>query len=241
MNSFWKGAFALVICTAAAGELRAAIIDGDLDTFAPTTGTNYNLTTEGTSDWIHWGHTASNSVNRKSTGGSQISNFTTVKAGSNSVRLTDSPSKASWTDGTSTASASNSPGGAYINNFDGPGRGYQFTVPADQVERILKVYVGTFRSCGTLEATLSDGSAPIYSELLVGNANATVQGVYTIRFAANSPNQTLTIKWTETADLGAADNVTLQAAALKLAVVPEPATMGLMSTAMLMLARRRRR
>jgi hypothetical protein len=130
-------------------------------------------------------------------------------------------------------------GGVYINNFDGPGRGYQFTVPADEVERILTVYVGTFRSCGTLEATLSDGSAPMYSELLVGNANATVQGVYTIRYSASSPNQTLTIKWTETADLGNADNVTLQAAALKLAVVPEPTSLlGIASLSLLLIRRR---
>jgi hypothetical protein len=235
MNSFWKGAFAIIVCSIAAGRLDAAVIDGDLDSMP----SSYNLTTEGQSDWIHWGLTNASTVTRKSTGGSQISNFTRItpsgKATSNSVRMTaggDNPSSAIWSDGSPTASA-NTTTGVYINNFDGPGRGYQFTVPADEVERILTVYVGTFSSCGTLEATLSDGSAPKYSELLVGANLDTVQGVYTIRYAANSPNQTLTIKWTETADFGDADNVTLQAAALRLAVVPEP------TTGLLTLVRRR--
>src|SRR5437867_4146913 len=83
------------------------------------------------------------------------------------------------------------PSGVYINNFDGPGRGFVFTVPAGLLTEVLKVYVGEFTASGTLQATLSDNSAPAYSQVLTGTANQTVQGVYTINFAAASPGQTL--------------------------------------------------
>ena len=69
-----------------------------------------------------------------------------------------------------------------------------------------------------------------------------MQGLYTLNYSANSPSQTLTVKWTETDDLGQFDNVTLQAAALKLAAVPEPATAGLLGLgAAILLASSRKR
>jgi hypothetical protein len=186
-----------------------------------------NLTAEGTADWAHWGLNAPTDFNHKATGGSQISNVTLVGTGTTKARFNDSASVYSWSGGTPTASANLSPTGIYINNFTGPGRGFQFTVPADATQRTLEVFLGEFNASGTLEATLSDGSAATYTNTLVGNASQTaVQGMYTLNYSANSPSQTLTVKWTETADFGD-DNVTLQAAALKVSVVPEPATMGL--------------
>jgi hypothetical protein len=211
----------LAILTAT--PLNAALITGSV---APAPA-SVNLTTEGTSDWIHWGRSDVNDVDRKITGLSQISNFTTIGSGTNVVRLTDSPSKSSWTDGMPTLTATNNPGGVYINNFDGPGRGFTFSVPADLIGRVLKVYVGEFTASGTLEATLSDNSAPAYSQALTGAVGQTVQGVYTINYAAASPGQSLTLKWTETADLGANDNITMQAAALSAPVVPEPTTLAI--------------
>ena len=65
--------------------------------------------------------------------------------------------------------------------------------------------------------------------------------MYTLNYSANSPNQTLTIKWTETDDLGAFDNVTLQAAALKLSAVPEPTTIALAFAGLTLLAIRRKK
>ena len=227
---------ALTILTAA--PLHAALLTGDL---APSPA-NVNLTTQGNTDWIHWGLTNASDVNRKSTGLSQISTFTKIGSGTNVVRLTDSPSKISWTDGGSTASATNIPGGVYINNFDGPGRGFLFTVPADLLSRVLKVYVGEFTASGTLQATLSDNSAPAYSQVLPGTANQTVQGVYTIDFAAASPGQTLTVKWTETTDLGNSDNITMQSAALSVpGAIPEPAALacGFAGLTLLALCRKR--
>jgi len=221
MSTIRAGSVLFVLAIVSTAPLNAAIITGSV---APPPA-SVNLTVEGTSDWIHWGRSDVNDVDRKITGLSQISNFTTIGSGTSVVRLTDSPSKSSWTDGTPTLTATNNPGGVYINNFDGPGRGFQFTVPADLLSRVLKVYVGEFTASGTLQASLSDNSAPAYSQVLTGTANQTVQGVYTIDYAAASPGQTLTVKWTETADLGTSDNITMQAAALQLTVVPEPTTL----------------
>ena len=218
--------------------LHAALLTGDV---APPPA-NVDLTTQGNTDWIHWGLNNVNDVNRKATGLSQISTFTKIGSGTNITRLTDSPSKYSWTDGSPTAVVANTPGGVYINNFDGPGRGFQFTVPADLIEHTIFVHVGEFSASGTLTATLSDNSAPAFSKTLTGAANQTVQGVYTIDYQAGSPSQTLTVRWIETAELGgasAADNITLQAVALCTPVtVPEPALLTLLIP--LSLLRRRR-
>jgi hypothetical protein len=228
--------FALGILAVA--QVNAAILTGSV---APPPA-SINLTTEGAIDWIHWGLSAATDVNRKITGLSQISNFTTVGSGTNVVRLTNSASKSSWIDGSPTLTATNTPGGVYVNNFDGPGRGFIFTVPADLLQRVLRVYIGEFSASGTLQATLSDSSAPAYSQVLTGAADQTVQGVYTLNFAAASLGQTLTVKWTETTDLGTADNITMQAATLSLPIIPEPATLlSMSSAALLILARRRSR
>ncbi|HEV8606892.1 MAG TPA: PEP-CTERM sorting domain-containing protein [Tepidisphaeraceae bacterium] len=228
--------FALGILAVA--QVNAAILTGSV---APPAASN-NLTTEGALDWIHWGLNTATDVNRKATGLSQISNFTTVGSGTTVVRLTNSASKYSWIDGSPTLTATNTPGGVYVNNFDGPGRGFIFTVPADLLQRVLRVYIGEFSASGTLQATLSDNSAPAFSLVLTGAADQTVQGVYTLDYAAASLGQTLTVKWTETTDLGTADNVTMQAATLSLPIIPEPATLlSMASAALLILARRRSR
>jgi len=215
-----------LLFTSAAALLFASIANaGSITGSVATPPTNVNLATEGTSDWVHWGLNVATDVNHKSTGGSQIGALTLIGAGSTKARLSDSPSKYSWTSGTPTATANTSPTGVYITKFDGPGRGFQFTAPADLDERTLEVFLGEFDASGTLEASLTDNSADVYTSVLAGLSNQTVQGMYTLKYKADSPNQTLTIKWTETADLGAADNVTLQGAALRLSAVPEPTTL----------------
>jgi hypothetical protein len=218
-------------------HVNAAILTGSVSPIPA----NVNLTAEGPIDWIHWGLVTENDINRKATGLSQISDFSTIGSGTSVVRLTDSPSKYSWFDGSPNPTVVNTASGVYINNFDGPGRGFIFTVPADLLARVLKVYVGEFAASGTLAAALSDNSAPPYMETLVGVPGQTVQGVYTINYMAASPGETLTIRWTETSDLGNADNITLQAAALSLGpVIPEPAALALIWLPVVLLARRHR-
>jgi hypothetical protein len=200
---------------------------------------NVSLTTQGSDDWVHWGLSSPSSVNRKAAVTPQISALTLIGSGTIPDRFTDSVSTYSWIDGTPTANVSNTTTGVYIQNFDGPGRGMQFTVPADAIARTLKVYLGEFSATGTLTATLSDASAAAFTNTMTGIADNTVQGVYTLNYAANSPGQTLTVKWVETGALGAFDNMTMQAATLS--SVPEPASIALLGLASAALLVRRRR
>jgi len=237
MTIIRKGIVLSALALLITAPLQASILTGSVDS-APA---NVDLTTQGNTDWIHWGRTAVGDIDRKATGGSQISTFTKIGTGTNVVRLTDSPSKYSWTDGSPTAVVANNPGGVYINNFDGPGRGFQFTVPAELIEHTLFVHVGEFTASGTLTASLNDGSGLTYSQVLNGTANQTVQGVYTIDYQSPTPGTLLTVKWVETADLGAADNITLQAVSLCTPpVVPEPASFSLLAAGTLLLIRRKK-
>jgi hypothetical protein len=164
-----------------------------------------NLTTEGTADWIHWGETA---VNRKATGGSQLSTYTIVGSGpiwyyANDLR------PLSWTDGSPTTVGSGLLDGVYLPYA---GNGFSFTAPADATVRTLVVHVGGYFSVGKLTAHLSDSSAadfvdttPAFTFLYDRN--------YTLTYSAASAGQTLTVTWVETTDLGAG-NVNLNAAAL---------------------------
>lgn len=241
MNIIRAGSVLVALAILSTAPASAALLTGTLDSTPPAA---VNLTTQGNTDWIHWGLNNATDINRKSTGLSQITNFTKIGAGTNVVRLTDSPEKYSWTDGSPTANVSATPGGVYINNFDGPGRGFQFSVPASPIEHVLFVYLGEFSATGALTATLSDNSAPAYSQTLNGTANQTVQGEYTLNFASATPGQTLTVKWIETAELGTpatnADNITLQAVALCTpAPVPEPAMVAVFGLGALLLSRRK--
>jgi hypothetical protein len=237
MNSIRAGFALVALSILTSASANAAILTGDV----ASPPANVNLTTQGNTDWIHWGLNAANDVTRKATGLSQISNFTKIGSGTNVVRLTDSPSKYSWTDGMPNVSTTNTPGGVYINNYDGPGRGFQFTVPAEVIEHTLFVHLGEFNASGTLTASLNDGSGKTYSQTMNGIAGQTKQGVYTIDFQANSPGSLLTVKWVETTDMGASDNITLQAVALCTPPqVPEPSVLGLLLAGASVLAYRRK-
>ncbi len=172
------------------------------------------LSTEGTTDWAHWGLTTASSFNHKSGITAQISNYSALGGGT-AARYDTNPNGYSWTDGTPTASAMNSPTGLYINGLN---KGFQITVPADTTSRTVKVYVGVWGAQGKLEATLSDSSASAYADTSVtdpGGSSDGIARVYTLTYRAASSGQTLTVKWTvETMHEAQWGNVTLQAATL---------------------------
>jgi hypothetical protein len=184
-------------------------------------GSNVNLTVEGKLDWVHWGLQSDSSLNRKATVTPQISDFTvlfnTNLFSGTAYRYTDNFNGYSWADGTQESSVTNTTTGVYVVGGKGAGPmsmdGFQFTVPADTEPKTLKVYVGTYAAGGHFQATLSDFPTP-YSDSSLGNSGNGPGGVYTIQFAANSANQTLTIRWTISAKTAVDGNVTLQAAAL---------------------------
>ena len=180
-----------------------------------TPGSTLNLSAEGTTDWAHWGLGTVSGFNHKSGVTQQISNYAqigSVGAG----RYTDNLVAYSWNDGTPTSSATNTTEAIFIYEV---GNGFQITVPADASQRTLKFYVGTWNAQGTLEASLSDNSAPTYIDSGInnttGNDGGTV-GVYTLNYQAASAGQTLTLRWTVAASYHSQGNVQLQAATLQL-------------------------
>ncbi len=103
-----------------------------------------------------------------------------------------------WSDGTPTGSASANKGGVEVT---GAGNGFSFTVPASTTQRNVTIYVGGDNSGGQLNALLSDGSAPSYS-----NSLSTTTGYwdaqYVLSFAAGSAGHTLTVTWTRSSGTG---------------------------------------
>jgi hypothetical protein len=172
--------------------------------------TNVNLSTEGLVDWAHWGLSTPTTFNHKNGVTQQISNYTVLGTGS-IQRYTNDPNFFSWTGGTPTASTSNTPTGVYVIGLN---NGFQVTVPANTTTRTLKMYLGLWSAGGRFEASLSDGSAPVYVDTSLSNSSSTSNVVYTLNYRAASAGQTLTIKWTVNTIFNAWSNVTLQGATL---------------------------
>jgi hypothetical protein len=160
----------------------------------------------GTLDWAHWGLT-SPAINHKSGVTQQISDFTVMGSGF-ATQYTNNPVTFTWTDGTPSTSATNTPNGVYIS---GQNNGFRLTAPADTSVRTLQLFVGLWNAQGKLTAHLSDSSAADYIDLSLNNPSVQV-GVYTLTYNAASAGQTLVINYIQNnATIG---NVTLQAATL---------------------------
>ena len=174
-----------------------------------------NLTTEGTLDWAQWGLISTNSFNHKAGVTSQISNCIPFRiagiqqSGSNTALF-------SWSDGTPTGSAAGTTSDLYRSQ-DGWGVtnvGFVFSVPASTNQEVLKVYVGAFAAQMQFEASLSDGSAPVYADTSFSNPGTGLNRVYTVTFAAVSPGQTLSVFFFNRANYQAVGFVSLAAATL---------------------------
>ncbi|MFB3904696.1 MAG: peptidoglycan DD-metalloendopeptidase family protein [Acidobacteriota bacterium] len=185
--------------------------NGVLSGSLATPGASVDLTAEGTLDWAHWGLVSASSFNHRAGVASQIAAFTPVGPGAVN-RQKASPTSCSWTNGTPTTSASNTPAGVYKI---GTGTGFQLILPADTTLRTLRLYVGLWDAQGRLQVMLSDGSAPDFVDTSLINQTATSNGVYTLNYRAASSGQTLTIRWTVQTSFNTFGNVTLQAAALQ--------------------------
>jgi hypothetical protein len=153
-----------------------------------------DLTAEGTIDWVHFGLSTPNDINRKAGGPAEIS---VAAVGAAFVEGGPFSPMFSWSNGAPTASASTS-AGVYIG---GVGNAITVTVPADATARSLRLYLLNFHSTGTLTAHLSDSSAVDYVQSLT-TVNGQAYRV-TILFHAGSAAQTLTVTWALTTDTGA--------------------------------------
>jgi hypothetical protein len=168
------------------------------------------LTQGGTLDWAHWGLNTATDYDHKAAVTPQIGNFSVVGSGTVSRYINNSVGF-TWTDGTPTATVTNSTTGVYIV---GQNNGFRLTLPADATTRTVKVYVGAWHTQGRMVAHLSDNSAADYVDTsLVNTVSPTSLGVYTLTYHAASAGQTLTITFTQ--NLSGTGNVTLQAATLQ--------------------------
>ena len=183
------------------GLLAASSGGGTLTGSGTSATTAANLTTEGPTDWVHWGDS---SLNRKAGVTPQISTYSVVGSGSTQIYTNDARTL-SWGDGTPTATGSNT-NGLYTS---GTGNGFSITAPADTNTRVLTVHVGGYNGSGTLTAHLSDRSAPNYVDT-TNTASGLYDRNYTLTYTAASAGQTLSVTWV-TASGG---NVDLNGAAL---------------------------
>lgn len=168
-----------------------------------------DLSAEGTTDWAHWGLTGT-SFNHKAGVTPQISNFAQI-GNRAAQQFTNNPTLFSWTGGTPTVSAANVDKGLWMRGLN---NGYQVSVAADTVPRTLKIYVGLWAAGAQFEASLSDGSAPVYIDTSQVNPTVTTNLIYTLNYQAATPGQTLTVRWTMNQTFNSWSNVTLQAATL---------------------------
>ena len=165
-----------------------------------------NLTTAGTSDWVHWALDSANSVSRKAGVVQQIG--TLGSAGSTPRRFPgNGRTQYLWSDGTPPASGATR-AGLYL-----PGQGSAFTlaVPADTHPRTLHLYLGGWRAQGQLQASLSDGSAADF-QISLANLGGVFDRIVTLTYRAGSADQTLNLRYALTGGTG---NLTLSAAALE--------------------------
>src|SRR3989442_3507740 len=205
----------VAVLVATSSSAGAASLTGSFTSIPQ--GASVNLTVEGPIDWVHWGLYTESSLDRKAGVTPLISDFTIVyatNAYAYAYQFADNYNDYSWSDGTPTASVTNTTTGVWAYGVPTRGSGFQFTVPADTTLRTLKVYVGAFAARGNFEASLSDNSASAYSDIILDNMGNGPSGVYSISYAAQSAGQSLTIKWTLTMQHRPDANVTLQAAAL---------------------------
>jgi Tfp pilus assembly protein PilX len=180
---------------ATAGQLLGSVTQ--IRPGSPEYSATTDLTAEGTADWIFWEETHATPTgvfDHKAAGAdtNSISELSLYGAVGPYYDSLGNPSQSfSWTDG-----MPNNPSTTGMQNSfaNGPsGNGLQFTVAADTRTKYLKVYSGGYDGIITCQATLSDNSAPPINLTVDDTGDYNHYDYFTIQFAANSANQTLTV------------------------------------------------
>ena len=190
-------AFAVAASVAAEGELKLT---------AETPGKVVDLSAEGKRDWAHWGFVHGVTIlNRKQAVRPAIGDL--VKLGGRELHTFETnPTAFTWSDGVPAVAVKQTRSGVFTY---GQNAGFQIALPADTTPRIVKAFCGVWRGQGKLEATLSDGSAPVVTATKDGvDPEAGDNVTFTLRYRAASAGQTLTLKWINAAQRG---NVTIEA------------------------------
>lgn len=177
---------------------------GEYDLVTPNTNHNPII------DWVYWGFSSAQSVNRKSGVEQTIANFTTIPSGLTVQRMATpaSPAKFRWTGGTSVSSASNVSSSVYTT---GAGRGFRLAIKTGSYPRVLRLFAGVHRARGRLRVSMSDGSSPQVVSEQPENRTGTSYVQHTISYGATNAGAVLYVEWTMAADFGSG-RVMLQAA-----------------------------
>jgi hypothetical protein len=173
-----------------------------------------DLTKEGTIDWAHWGFGSSSDFDRKANGNDLISNHALINT-ITTMQYGDGRVGYKWNDGQGNfGQHANSMGpsttGVYVL---GNGSGASISVPADATPRHVRLYVGGFKSVGSVQVQLSDGSVPAYEDHSYGSVNDRYNVTYDVEYQGSGPNQVLQLSWTMFSG-DSQGNVTLQSATL---------------------------
>jgi serine/threonine protein kinase len=202
--------------TTAPGQLQSSLppaIETHLtSSYAEQTSNVYNLTSEGTLDWIQWGLNTSEDVNHKLDVQQQISSFTLI--GTRMVQRDDHYTNAyTWSDGTPVMVAPpQQQSGVYVR---GIGNGFTFTVAASTTPRTLRIYVGAAHAQGNFWAGINGRTVTDTSLDMRNNLNIEDNGIYTLTFSSSVPDQVLTVKYTVRASDASNGYVMLEAATLQ--------------------------
>lgn len=199
-----------VLISLGCGRIRFDSIDVDGGTGMLVGGfslqtADVDLTAAGTADWSHWGLVLETSFDHKASAGGVTMTATAplTQYGNNVFNFT-------WSDGAPTAAVSNTYTGVFLQSMGGS---IHITAPADTLPRTLQVFTDTFDSSATVTATVSDASAPPYTDsTFTGSLSPTVR-VYTFAYQARSAAQSLDVMLTLDT-LGPNGNLAVPAATL---------------------------
>ena len=218
---FWR--VVLVAIPAFATPLFAGTLSVTFDSVPEASVVD--LTSEGKIDWVHWGLHTDSSLHRKAGVTPLIADFERQDASngfSYVYQYADNYNGYSWSDGVPAVAVTNTTTGVWAYGTPTIGSGFLFTAPADTTPRTLKAYVGVYAGVGRIEVSLSDNSAPAYENATLTNIRNGPGRVYTIDYAADSPGQSVIIRWILSSPRDATANVTLQAAALSAPTANNP-------------------
>jgi len=189
-----------------------------------------DLTTEGATDWAHWGHTGSTITQKDDGLGAPVGMISDVSEidPSNTVlpqtQFTDNLVAFNWIDGVTTTTASDLFNGIFFNvtnaDFSAGTQGFTLSVtPGDTNMHTLKLYFGTYHATTTLTATLNGSQS--FSGVISPIDEATSQSLHRVaifEFAAANGADSLVIE-VKMSNIGINNpgnaNVTLEAATLQ--------------------------
>jgi hypothetical protein len=189
-----------VIDTTATGTLAATVAKSTYD---------IDLTQEGTRDWIAFGYLNLDGNNEsfitKTGVTNELANY--GKIGEfNALRSLGSPVLFSWSDGPASDPTLQTNTRIMFPQEQGleASEGIRLTIPADDVEKTLKVYLGAYSMEGIVTVSMEDGSVPAYTTTLSSVLDEIHETwVVTVDFAAPSGSQSnLIVEYLRGADVG---------------------------------------